>query len=161
MSFEPMSHTFCLISVSGLGRGPVEHHRSATRANAGFTVGARHQSSFISQFHRKIGLVVIDSIAALFRVEYGAGEAASKAQALFAFGARLKTLAHQYNCVVVCVNQVTIDFMYLPHDSTNRFLISLAKVILPGEKSFLPLAWRGRILSTRDCSVADCLTIAA
>ncbi len=51
-------------------------------------------------------LVVIDSIAALFRVEFGAGQAIQRAQLLREFGHQLKMLSEKHSAAVVCVNQV-------------------------------------------------------
>ena len=54
----------------------------------------------------KVCLVVIDSIAALFRVEYSMNEMYERAQVLNRIGARLAQLSHRNNMPVVCVNQV-------------------------------------------------------
>ncbi len=51
-------------------------------------------------------LVVIDSVAALFRVEFGAHQAIERAQVLREFGHRLKLLSERHHTAVVCVNQV-------------------------------------------------------
>ena len=53
-----------------------------------------------------IKLVVIDSIAALCRVEYSFGETSKRANVLRSFGAHLHKLSAQYAIPVVCVNQV-------------------------------------------------------
>ena len=60
--------------------------------------------------HAKVCLVVIDSIAALFRVEYSMNEMYERAQVLNRIGARLAQLSHRNNMPVVCVNQVTAVF---------------------------------------------------
>lgn len=54
-----------------------------------------------------IKLVVIDSIAALCRVEYSFGETSKRANVLRSFGAQLHKLSAQYAIPVVCVNQVS------------------------------------------------------
>lgn len=54
----------------------------------------------------RVRLVVIDSIAALFRVEFGLNQAAQRAQLLRVCGAQLKRLSESYGVAVVCVNQV-------------------------------------------------------
>ena len=58
-----------------------------------------------------IKLVVIDSIAALFRVEYSFGETSKRAKVLRSFGAQLHKLSHQCGIPVVCVNQVCLCYM--------------------------------------------------
>ena len=55
-----------------------------------------------------VKLVVIDSLAALFRVEYGFDQAIERAKLLRAFGHRLKTISEKYKAAIVCVNQVSI-----------------------------------------------------
>ena len=54
----------------------------------------------------RVRLVVVDSIAALFRAEFGVGQAVQRAQLLQACGARLHHLSESYGAAVVCVNQV-------------------------------------------------------
>lgn len=55
-----------------------------------------------------IKLVIIDSIAALFRVEYSLGETSKRAKILRSFGAQLYKLSNLYSIPVVCVNQVCV-----------------------------------------------------
>ena len=66
-----------------------------------------------------IKLVIIDSIAALFRVEYSFGETSKRAKVLRSFGAQLHKLSHQHGIPVVCVNQVCNFklFSLVPGDS--------------------------------------------
>ncbi|KAK2567314.1 DNA repair protein XRCC3 [Acropora cervicornis] len=54
-----------------------------------------------------IKLVIIDSIAALFRVEYSFSETSKRAKVLRSFGAQLHKLSHQHRIPFVCVNQVS------------------------------------------------------
>lgn len=61
--------------------------------------------SLLSQ--HPVKLVVIDSVAALFRVEYGIHQAIQKAQLLREFGHQLKRLSEKHSTAVVCVNQVS------------------------------------------------------
>lgn len=51
-------------------------------------------------------LVVIDSIAALFRCEFGASDSVLKARYLQMFGAQLHSLSTRFSTPVVCINQV-------------------------------------------------------
>jgi DNA-repair protein XRCC3 len=55
----------------------------------------------------RVKLMVIDSIAALFRSEYGVQQVVQRAQVLQACGSRLQHLSETYGVAVVCVNQVT------------------------------------------------------
>ncbi|NXL24893.1 XRCC3 protein, partial [Setophaga kirtlandii] len=51
-------------------------------------------------------LVLIDSMAALFRAEFGPADAALKARHLQAFGAQLHSLSTRFSTPIVCINQV-------------------------------------------------------
>ncbi|XP_031448791.1 DNA repair protein XRCC3 isoform X2 [Phasianus colchicus] len=54
-----------------------------------------------------VRLVVIDSIAALFRCEFGASESVLKARYLQTFGAQLHGLSTRFRTPIMCINQVT------------------------------------------------------
>ncbi|XP_064316941.1 DNA repair protein XRCC3 isoform X7 [Phalacrocorax carbo] len=54
-----------------------------------------------------VRLVVIDSIAALFRCEFGVSESVMKARYLQTFGAQLHSLSTRFRIPIICVNQVT------------------------------------------------------
>ena len=54
-----------------------------------------------------VRLVVIDSIAALFRAEFSVEESALRAHVLFDVARSLKQLAHEHSAAVVCINQVS------------------------------------------------------
>ncbi|GLH12837.1 DNA repair protein Rad51 homolog [Gryllus bimaculatus] len=57
---------------------------------------------------RKIGLVVVDSIAGPFRADYDLRQGAvTRAQVLKSIGQELHMLANIHNLTVICVNQVT------------------------------------------------------
>lgn len=56
-----------------------------------------------------IRLVVIDSLAALFRVEFSHEQISERAQLLHCVGSQLRGFADQYGVAVVCVNQVTSE----------------------------------------------------
>ena len=59
-----------------------------------------------------VKLVVVDSLAALFRVEFTADQAAQRAHLLRAFGAQLRRLSVEHNAAIVCVNQVSVLMHY-------------------------------------------------
>ena len=76
-----------------------------------------HQSSLTAQLEYKlptllatgrVGVIVIDSIAALFRAEFGVEQAVQRAQILQECGAQLQRLSHSYGVAVICVNQVHV-----------------------------------------------------
>ncbi|NXH08573.1 XRCC3 protein, partial [Loxia leucoptera] len=52
-------------------------------------------------------LVLIDSMAALFRGEFSPAESARRARYLQAFGAQLHSLSTRFRTPIVCINQVT------------------------------------------------------
>ncbi|KAE8586821.1 hypothetical protein XENTR_v10021773 [Xenopus tropicalis] len=54
-----------------------------------------------------IRLVIIDSIAALFRCEFAAKDAAIKAKHLQTLGAKLHSMSSRFLTPVLCINQVT------------------------------------------------------
>uniref|UniRef100_A0A8D2KU84 X-ray repair cross complementing 3 n=1 Tax=Varanus komodoensis TaxID=61221 RepID=A0A8D2KU84_VARKO len=56
--------------------------------------------------HGMVRLVVVDSIAALFRCEFSAKDSVLKAKYLQMFGARLHRLSSKFQIPVVCINQV-------------------------------------------------------
>jgi RecA/RadA recombinase len=55
---------------------------------------------------RNIRLVVIDSIAGLFRSDYDPSDAINRAKDLQMVGGQLHKLADQFHLAVICVNQV-------------------------------------------------------
>ncbi|XP_053345233.1 DNA repair protein XRCC3 isoform X1 [Clarias gariepinus] len=54
-----------------------------------------------------VRLVVVDSVAALFRSEFQADEAIERARHLLAFSSTLHRLSHTYSAPVFCINQVS------------------------------------------------------
>lgn len=61
----------------------------------------------------RIRLIVVDSIASLFRgdtSEYGTSMS-TRAAALFSIAQELKRLASKYNLAVVCINQVHLTIV--------------------------------------------------
>ncbi|KAM4632796.1 DNA repair protein XRCC3 isoform 1-T2 [Polymixia lowei] len=55
----------------------------------------------------RVRLLVVDSVAALFRCEFQAQESVERARHLMAFAATLQRLSQQYAAAVLCINQVT------------------------------------------------------
>ena len=62
---------------------------------------------------QRVKLVVVDSMAALFRVEFSGAQASQRAQLLRSFGAQLRKLSDSFSTAVVCVNQVDSMFVIL------------------------------------------------
>lgn len=66
-----------------------------------------------AKFHEEIGqfkLLIIDSVMALFRVDYtGRGELAERQQKLGQFMAKLQRLSEEYNIAIFITNQMTAD----------------------------------------------------
>ncbi|KAJ7379791.1 DNA repair protein xrcc3 [Desmophyllum pertusum] len=83
-----------------------------------------------------IKLVIIDSIAALFRVEYSFGEMSKRAKVLRSFGAQLHKLSNLYSIPVVCVNQVS-DVI----QTDNNRSLSGNKSVIPA----LGMAWSSMV----------------
>ncbi|XP_078090135.1 DNA repair protein XRCC3 isoform X2 [Mustelus asterias] len=86
-----------------------------------------------------IRLVVIDSVAALFRCEFGASDSIAKAKCLQKVGAMLHHLSHQFSSPIICVNQIA-DAISDSHMARSNFG-SLSKV-LPA----LGLTWSNQLL---------------
>ena len=53
-----------------------------------------------------VRLIVIDSIAAIFRVEYTINEGIERSRALAELGQKLHRISFEYNTGIVCINQV-------------------------------------------------------
>lgn len=66
-----------------------------------------------AKFHEESGnfkLLVIDSVMALFRVDYtGRGELADRQQKLAQYMSRLQKISEEYNVAVFITNQMTAD----------------------------------------------------
>lgn len=58
--------------------------------------------------HTSVRLVVIDSLAALFRVEFSGSQARQRAQLLRAFGSQLQQMSSRHSLAIVCCNQVSL-----------------------------------------------------
>ena len=51
-------------------------------------------------------LIVVDSIAALFRCDFGPKESIKRSKEISSFGMQLHRLSHKFGVPVVCINQV-------------------------------------------------------
>ncbi|EGD72375.1 hypothetical protein PTSG_00395 [Salpingoeca rosetta] len=74
-----------------------------------------------------VRLVVIDSIAALFRADFALDESAARAHVLFDIGRQLKQLAHAHKTAIVCINQVSahVPEEVLPSFAPSRVIPAL------------------------------------
>ncbi|XP_046877820.1 DNA repair protein XRCC3 [Hypomesus transpacificus] len=87
-----------------------------------------------------VRLVVVDSVAALFRSEFQADEAAERARHMQTLAGTLHRLSHSYNAPVLCINQVT-DVI----DDSDRARCNFGLVnskVLPA----LGMAWANLVL---------------
>ena len=58
---------------------------------------------------RNVRLVIVDSVAAVFRADFDQKQLFARARHLCSIGSRLRDLATKYSAAVVVVNQVTAD----------------------------------------------------
>ena len=84
--------------------------------------------------NRKIGLLIVDSIAAPYRVEYDDKELKSRAKSLRKIGQQLHTISKDYNVSVICINQVRyfprktkIKIVYQKYETLYHNLIPYEK----------------------------------
>uniref|UniRef100_A0A673MA96 RecA family profile 1 domain-containing protein n=1 Tax=Sinocyclocheilus rhinocerous TaxID=307959 RepID=A0A673MA96_9TELE len=87
-----------------------------------------------------VRLLVVDSVAALFRSEFQADEAVQRSRHLLAFSNTLHRLSHEYGAPVVCVNQVT-DVVDGPNPGRCDYGLVGSKV-LPA----LGIAWANQVM---------------
>ncbi|XP_062323392.1 DNA repair protein XRCC3 isoform X2 [Osmerus eperlanus] len=87
-----------------------------------------------------VRLVVVDSVAALFRSEFQADEAAERARHMQTLAGTLHRLSHSYNAPVLCINQVT-DVIDDSDQARCNFGLVNSKV-LPA----LGMAWANLVL---------------
>lgn len=84
----------------------------------------------------KLKIIVIDSIAALFRTEYDLSEMQERAKMLAKFGRLLLDMSSKYKLCVICINQVSDMFAEKRYTSTD--------VCVDGSRSVIPalgLTW--------------------
>lgn len=78
-----------------------------------FVPSKRNIDAIAAKFHEEKGaykLLVIDSIMALFRVDFtGRGELSERQQKLAQFLSRVQKIAEEYNVAVWMTNQMTAD----------------------------------------------------
>ncbi|XP_056620616.1 DNA repair protein XRCC3 [Triplophysa dalaica] len=87
-----------------------------------------------------VRLVVVDSVAALFRSEFQADEAIKRSRHLLTFSNALHRLSHCYGAPVLCVNQVT-DVVDGPNPGRCDYGLVESKV-LPA----LGIAWANQVM---------------
>ncbi|XP_059212113.1 DNA repair protein XRCC3 [Centropristis striata] len=85
---------------------------------------------------RLVRLLVVDSVAALFRSEFTASDWLLRNQQLISFSSRLKHLSTEFNIPVLCINQVTDVF------SSDDSFGSPSPAVSPA----LGLAWANQVL---------------
>lgn len=62
---------------------------------------------FICKKNSNIRLIIIDSIAALYRVEFGINDTIKRSESLFKLASFLRNLADEYDICVIIINQVS------------------------------------------------------
>ena len=80
-----------------------------------------------------IRLIIIDSLAALFRSEDIMFEHHTKANTLQYFGFAMHTLCYRYNLAIICVNQVCIIFYFIftvYNVDVFRYKLNLVKIVI-------------------------------
>lgn len=84
-----------------------------------------------------VRLLVIDSVAALFRSEFQASDWLERTRQLLTVSSTLQHLSHEFNTPVLCVNQVTDVF-----DTSDHSLRPLSSNVSPA----LGLAWANQVM---------------
>uniref|UniRef100_A0A672M9M3 X-ray repair complementing defective repair in Chinese hamster cells 3 n=1 Tax=Sinocyclocheilus grahami TaxID=75366 RepID=A0A672M9M3_SINGR len=80
-----------------------------------------------------VRLLVLDSVAALFRSEFQADEAVQRSRHLLAFSNTLHRLSHEYGAPGVCVNQVRLVLPALGIAWANQVMVRLMLKRLVGQ----------------------------
>lgn len=90
---------------------------------------------------QNVKLVVIDSIAALLRVEFSADQSIERAEHMFSLAAQLKFISHTFNCIVFVTNQVTD--LFTDNSPPSHYLLSQSVPSQAGRRVVpaLGLAW--------------------
>eukprot|EP00730_Choanoeca_flexa_P018526 TRINITY_DN9011_c0_g1_i5.p1 TRINITY_DN9011_c0_g1~~TRINITY_DN9011_c0_g1_i5.p1 ORF type:complete len:343 (+),score=71.02 TRINITY_DN9011_c0_g1_i5:134-1162(+) len=66
-----------------------------------------HELPKLLQARPEIALLIVDSIAAVFRGEFHLSEMAVRSDTIFSFGRKLKALSDRFHLAIVCINQVS------------------------------------------------------
>ncbi|NXJ04337.1 XRCC3 protein, partial [Odontophorus gujanensis] len=90
-----------------------------------------------------VRLVVIDSIAALFRCEFGASDSVLRARYLQMFGAQLHGLSTRFRTPIMCINQV---WHQNEHPSRPNLYCSLYSSAASRVSPALGIAWANQLL---------------
>nr|XP_033808133.1 DNA repair protein XRCC3 isoform X1 [Geotrypetes seraphini]XP_033808134.1 DNA repair protein XRCC3 isoform X1 [Geotrypetes seraphini] len=87
-----------------------------------------------------VRLIIIDSIAALFRGEFAAKDSAVRAKYMQTFGAKLQNLSSRFQTPVLCINQVTDAVGDIDAKQSNFGLLD--KKVAPA----LGITWSNQLL---------------
>ncbi|XP_026554353.1 DNA repair protein XRCC3 isoform X2 [Pseudonaja textilis] len=88
-----------------------------------------------------VRLIIIDSIAALFRCEFSATDSLPKAKYLQRFGAKLHRLSSRFQTPIICINQVT-DAMNERKNAVWNTQSCSARTVVPA----LGITWSNQLL---------------
>ena len=72
----------------------------------------QHGLQILLEQNHDVKLIIIDSIAALFRAEYTASEVVTRAQDLKSIASLLHQLINKYHVTIICTNQMTADLTH-------------------------------------------------
>ncbi|KAG1653650.1 DNA repair protein XRCC3 [Nymphon striatum] len=90
---------------------------------------------------KNVGLIIIDSVAALFRVEFDISQNIDRSRKIQQLGASLKRLISKYQVIICCVNQISAN---VSSDNSNIFKSANDSNVVPA----LGVTW-SNIVSTR------------
>lgn len=100
-------HRHDQLKVKDLMDGVLIHHCATVQA---LKVLLNFELHSLLKQSTDVKLLIIDSLAALFRVEYNSDEQSERTSDIKSIGTSLHTLINQYGLTVICVNQMTANF---------------------------------------------------
>ena len=94
------------VNVQQLMNGVFVQHTATVQS---LIVMLQHELSSLLKQYNDIKLIIIDSLAALFRVEYSVNEVIPRTDNLKTIITCLHDLLHHYDVIIICTNQMTAD----------------------------------------------------
>nr|CAD7599817.1 unnamed protein product [Timema genevievae] len=88
---------------------PSRFHSEDTSIQFGNNIFIEHIADVLPQLlaQKSVGLIVVDSIAGVFRADFEPRDSVSRAKEMRAVGGQLHRLAEEFRVAIICVNQVT------------------------------------------------------
>ncbi|NXI36969.1 XRCC3 protein, partial [Galbula dea] len=96
-----------------------------------------------------VRLVVVDSMAALFRCEFGVSDSVTKARYLQTFGAQLHSLSTRFRTPVMCINQcnfVTAEVIVFQFHTCRNLCCFLYSAVDTKVSPALGITWANQLL---------------